>query len=155
MFRLHHVTRILALGHVAIIVLFALCAFSLIAFGCVELWNTVQLGTSFPLTKRFDGILECVAMLTIAMACLELADTILQEEFSPERRMSHAARMRRVLSRFMLVVIIALAIESLVATFKFVHEDPSYLMGTALLTVAAAAPVGAWALFGRTSASSE
>ena len=79
MLRLHHYTRILALGHFAIIVLFALCAFSLIAYGSIELWNAVQPGTSTPLTKRFDGVLECVAMLTIAMACLELADTILQE----------------------------------------------------------------------------
>ena len=155
MLRLHHFTRILALGHFAIIVLFALCAFSLIAYGSIELWNAVQPGTSTPLTKRFDGVLECVAMLTIAMACLELADTILQEEFGRETRLSHAARMRRVLSRFLLVVIIALAIESLVATFKFVHEDPAHLVGAALLTVAAAALLGAWALFGRTSASSE
>ena len=74
---------------------------------------------------------------------------------SMRSRISTQAFLRRVLSRFLLVVIIALAIESLVAAFKFVHEDPAHLVGAALLTVAAAALLGAWALFGRNSASSE
>lgn len=146
---MHHFQRVFAVGYVAIIVLFTLCAFSLIAYGGIELWSAVYPGTSQPLTKRFDRILECIAMLTIAIASLELADTLVQEELAHEPRMSHAARVRRVLSRFLLVVVIALAIESLVATFKFVHDDPSQLPGAALIAFGAAALLAGWALFTR------
>lgn len=152
---MHHFTRVFAVGYIAIIVMFTLCAFSLIAYGGIELWQAVHPATSQPLTKRFDRILECIAMLTIAMASLELADTILHEEFSSESRISHSARMRRVLSRFLLVVIIALAIESLVATFKFVHDDPTHLLGAASIALGAAALLVGWGLFVRVKSSSE
>ncbi len=86
-------------------------------------------------------------MLTIAMASLELADTLVEEEFNRKSRMSHSARVERVLSRFLVVVVISLAIESLVATFKFVHDDPSQLIKAASIAFAAAALLAAWAFF--------
>lgn len=152
---MHQLTRVFAVGYVAIIVLFGLCAFALIAYGGVELWNSVDPRVNMPLTKRFDGILECIAMLTIAMASLELADTIIEEEFNREARMSHPARIRRVLSRFLVVVVISLAIESLVATFKFVHDDPSQLLKAASIGFAAAALLAAWAVFVKFNKASE
>ena len=144
---MRHFTRIFAVGYLAIIVLFGLCAFALIVYGSMELWNAVDPRAGTPLTKRFDGILNCIAMLTIAMASLELADTIIEEEFNRENRMSHPARIRRVLSRFLVVVVISLAIESLVATFKFVHDDPAQLFRAASIAIAAAALLASWALF--------
>lgn len=152
---MHYFTRVFAVGYVAIILLFGMCAFSLIAYGSIELWRAVDPTVTLPLSKRFDGILECVAMLTIAMASLELADTIIEEEFNREQRMSHPARIRRVLSRFLVVVIISLAIESLVATFKFVHDDPTQLFKAASIGVAAATLLAAWALFIKFNKASE
>lgn len=152
---MHHFTRVFAVGYFAIIVLFGLCAFSLIAYGTVELWRAVDPTAVLPLSKRFDGILECVAMLTIAMASLELADTLIEEEFNRATKMSHPARIRRMLSRFLAVVIIALAIESLVATFKFVHDDPTQLFKAASIAIAAATLLAAWALFIKLNKSAE
>ncbi|MDP2034527.1 MAG: hypothetical protein Q8K29_14055 [Polaromonas sp.] len=144
---MHHLTRLFAVGYVAIIALFGLCAFSLIAYGSMELWRAVDPGAAISLTKRFDGILSCIAMLTIAMASLELADTLVEEELNRKSRMSHSARVERVLSRFLVVVVISLAIESLVATFKFVHDDPTQLIKAASIAFAAAALLAAWAFF--------
>ena len=139
--------RFFALGFAVIVLMFACCAMALIAFAGLELWRSVQPAAALTLTNRFDLILNCIAMLTIAMAAMELAHTIVEEEFEPDSRLSAAARARRVLSRFLVVVIVSLAIESLVAIFKVVHDDPSKLSEAAYVAFAAAALLVAWGLF--------
>lgn len=139
--------RFFALGFAVIVLMFAGCALALIAFAGIEFWQSVQPSAPLTLTKRFDAILNCIAMLTIAMAAMELAHTIVEEEFDQESRLSAAARARRVLSRFLVVVIVALAIESLVAIFKMVHDDPSKLSEAAYIAFAAAALLVAWGVF--------
>jgi hypothetical protein len=129
------------------VLLFAGCALALMAFAGIEFWQSVQPNALLTLTNRFDAILSCIAMLTIAMAAMELAQTIVEEEFNHESRLSAAARARRVLSRFLVVVIVSLAIESLVAIFKVVHDDPSKLSEAAYIAFAAASLLVAWGLF--------
>jgi len=139
--------RFFALGFAVIVVLFAGCAIALIAFSGIELWRAVLPSGALTVTKRFDLVLDCIAMLTIAMAAMELAHTVVEEEFEPEPRQSAAARARRVLSRFLVVVIVSLAIESLVAIFKLVHDDPSKISEAAFIAFAAAALLAAWGFF--------
>jgi hypothetical protein len=139
--------RFFGLGFAVIVILFAGCAFALIAFAGIELWRAVQPSQVLTLTKRFDVILDCIAMLTIAMAAMELAHTIVEEEFAQESRLSAGARTRRVLARFLVVVVVALAIESLVAIFKLVHDDPSKISDAAYIAFAAAALLVAWGIF--------
>lgn len=145
--------RFFAMGFAVIVVLFAGCAIALIAFTGIELWHAMQPSEVLTLTKRFDLILDCIAMLTIAMAAMELAQTIVEEEFERETRLSAAARARRVLSRFLVVVIVSLAIESLVAIFQLMHGDPSKILYAAFIAFAAAALLVAWGIFIRISQS--
>lgn len=148
---MHRILRLVfAGGFSAIVVLFVACSFALIVFAGIELWGALQPQAGLALGDRFNAVLSCVAMLTIAMAALELADTVAEEEFKPApRRLSAEARMRRVLSRFMVVVIVSLAIESLVAAFKMVHDNPSHISEAAFIAFAAAALLAAWGLFSR------
>ena len=139
--------RFFALGFAIIVLMFASCAMALIAFAGLEFWQSVQPGAALTLNNRFDLILNCIAMLTIARAAMELAQTIVEEEFDYESRLGAAARSRRVLSRFLVVVIVSLAIESLVAIFKVVHGDLSNLSEAAYIAFAAAALLVAWGLF--------
>jgi Na+/phosphate symporter len=141
--------RTFAVGFAAIVVLFAGCAFTLIVFSGIELWTAVQPGNALTLAKRFYSVLDCIAMLTIAMAAMELAQTVVEEEFDHEARLSAAARARHVLSRFLVVVIISLAIESLVAIFKFVQDDPSMISEAAHIAFAAAALLAAWGFYNK------
>lgn len=143
--------RFFALGFAVVVILFAGCALALIAFSGAELWRAVQPGDALTLTKRFDVILDCIAMLTIAMAAMELAQTIVEEEFEPNSRLGASARARRVLSRFLVVVIVSLAIESLVAIFKLMHEDPTKISDAAFIAFAAAGLLVAWGVFIRLS----
>jgi len=139
--------RFFALGFAVIVVMFAGCAIALIAFSGMDLWRSVQPGDTLTLTQRFDLILDCVAMLTVAMATMELAHTVVEEEFAHEARLSAAARARLMLSRFLVVVIVSLAIESLVAIFKMVNSDPSRISEAAYIAFAAAALLAAWGFF--------
>jgi hypothetical protein len=139
--------RLFAIGFAVVVILFAGCAVALIVFSGIDLWRAVQFSEALTLTKRFDLILDCIAMLTIAIAAMELAQTIVEEEFEQTSRLSAAARARRVLSRFLVVVIVSLAIESLVAIFKLMHEDPSKISEAAFIAFAAAALLVAWGVF--------
>lgn len=139
--------RVFALGFAVIVVLFACCAVALIAFSGIKLWHSVQPSDALTLASRFDLILDCIAMLTIAMASMELAHTVVEEEFESAARLNAAARARRVLSRFLVVVIVSLAIESLVAVFKLVDDDPARISEGAYIAFAAAALLAAWGFF--------
>lgn len=139
--------RFFAMGFAVVVVLFAGCAVALIVFSGMELLRAVLPSVGLTLTNRFDVILDCIAMLTIAMAAMELAQTIVEEEFDHTSRLSAASRARRVLSRFLVVVIVSLAIESLVAIFKLLHDDPAKIKDAAFIAFAAAALLVAWGVF--------
>jgi hypothetical protein len=55
----------------------------------------------------------------------------------------------------MVVVVVALSIESLVAVFELAHEDPSRLPQAASVAVAAALLLAAWGFFVRFNTSAE
>lgn len=108
-----------------------------------------------PLRERFNSILECIGLLTIAVAALELGQTILEEEVVREAQMSAPTRVRRFLSRFMIVVVVSLSIETLVAVFQLIHDNPSNLPHAASIGIATAALLAAWAAFIKLNKSAE
>ncbi|MGH8566255.1 MAG: hypothetical protein ACREXW_20120 [Gammaproteobacteria bacterium] len=102
---------------------------------------------ALPLRERFNAVLESIGLLTIAVVALELSQTILEEEVARQVQVSSPTRVRRFLSRFMVVVIVALSIETLVAVFEFAHEDASQLPQAASIAVAAGVLLAAWGIF--------
>ncbi|MCC2671664.1 MAG: rane protein [Armatimonadetes bacterium] len=142
-------------GYWAIVILFVVCAMALICFAGMELWRGVVPATELPLKGRFDAILESIGLLTIAVASLELGQTVLEEEVLRSAHLSAPTRVRRFLSRFMIVVIVSLAIECLVATFQVAHQNPSHLIYAASIGVAAAGLLAAWGLFVKLNTAAE
>ena len=108
-----------------------------------------------PLRDRFDSILESIGLLTIAVVALELGQTILEEEVQHQAQVSAPTRVRRFLSRFMVVIIVALAIECLVAVFELAHKDPARLPEAASIGIAAGVLLAAWGLFIKLNKSAE
>ena len=149
------IRKIFAGGYSAIIFLFLCCAVALIVFALMELWEGINPQSALPLRERFNAVLECVGLLTIAVASLELGQTILEEEVQRGAQMSAPTRVRRFLSRFMVVVIVSLSIESLVAVFQFLHDDPAHLPQAAGIAIAAAALLAAWGVFVKLNKSAE
>jgi hypothetical protein len=141
--------KVFTIGYLAISILFVGCAAALVVFACLELWVGINPGSSLRLPGRFNRVLESIGLLTIAVVALELGQTIVEEEVRREAQLSAPTRVRRFLSRFLVVIVIALAIECLVATFQLVHENPSRLPQAATTGVAAAALLAAWGIFVR------
>ncbi|HEY0082395.1 MAG TPA: hypothetical protein VGB61_06365 [Pyrinomonadaceae bacterium] len=149
------IRRIFEAGYAAVIFLFLCCGVALVVFAGMELWQGINPSAAKPLRERFNSVLECVGLLTIAVAALELGQTILEEEVQRGAQMSAPTRVRRFLSRFMVVVIVSLSIESLVAVFQFLHDDPAHLPHASAIAVAAAALMAAWGLFVKLNRSAE
>ena len=149
------IKAIFAVGYSIIIVLFIGCAVSVIVFAALELWHGMNPAADVPLRTRFNSVLESIGLLTIAVAALELAQTILEEEVRREVHISAPTRVRRFLSRFLVVVIVSLSVETLVVVFQLSHDDPSQLPHAAAIGVAAAALLIAWGVFVRLNKSAE
>jgi hypothetical protein len=146
--------RIFPIGHFVMSVLFIVCAFTLIGFACALLWQSLQPG-GMTLTERRDGVLEALALVTVGLAALELGETILEEEVQREAHMSAPTRVRRFLSRFMVVLVVALVIEALVLIFRFSHSAPENMPYAAMTAFAAAALIIAWGVFIRLNVAAE
>ncbi len=149
------ISKIFIAGYAAVIVLFVCCALALIVFAVMELWHGVNPSAGLALRERFNSVLESIGLLTIAVVALELGQTILEEEVRREAQVSAPTRVRRFLSRFLVVVVVALSIESLVSVFEVAHEDASRLPHAASIAVGAAALLAAWGVFIRLNKSAE
>ena len=134
-------------GHLAISVLLIVCAFALLFFAGHQLWQGILPFAERTLQQRVDGVLDTIALLIIAVAALELGQTIVEEEIQRDAHMSSPSRVRRFLSRFLVVLVVALSIEALVAAFRFSRDDPSNLPYAATIGLMAAALLAAWGVF--------
>lgn len=124
--------------------LFACAALLLIAIAARMGWQTVAAGFD---QAAAQGIIEAVGLVAAAVVALQIAETIVEEEVIRDADISAPTRVRRFLSRFFVVVIVALAIEGLVATFKALHEDLEQLLYAAVLLIAVGVLLAAWGYF--------
>lgn len=148
------IPRLFPLGHLLTCLLFLVAAFALLGFAAMELWRALVYGGSVS-GDRTDAILNGIALLTIALASFELGQTIYEEEIQRVAHISAPTRVRRFLSRFLVVLVVALSIETLVAVFKFSRDDPAQLPYAASVGVAAAALLAAWGVFVHRNRSAE
>jgi hypothetical protein len=139
--------RLFSVGYIFITVFFFLCGVLSMAFAAIEIWHAVNPLTSVSMQHRFVMVLESIALLTISVAALELGQTVLEEEVQRTSSISAPTRVRRFLSRFLIVVIVSLSIECLVAVFQFIHKTPELLPQAASVGIAAAILLAAWGVF--------
>ena len=139
----------------AISVLFVGCSVALLVLAGIRLAIGVDPTNDASAFERLDAVLSGIAILTVATAALELGQTILEEEVQRESQMSAPTRVRRFLSRFMIVVVVALSIESLVLVFRFAHERPEQLPFAAAVGATAALLLGGWGVFVKLNRSAE
>jgi hypothetical protein len=147
--------RIFPLGHLLISVMFLICAAALMLFAGYELWQGIDFTRSQSLSSRLKAVLDSIALLTVAVAALELSQTIIEEEVQRNVHMSAPTRVRRFLSRFMIVLVVSLSIESLVSVFHFSRDDPTKLPYAATIGLMAAALLASWGVFVHLNCSAE
>jgi heme/copper-type cytochrome/quinol oxidase subunit 2 len=143
--------RFFSTAHALIAVLFVAMAVFFLVMAARAGWDAIG---DDPLESSTQAI-EAVGLLAIAVVSLQIAQTITEEEVIRDAHISAPTRVRRYLSRFLVVVVVALAVEGLVGTFKFLHEDPELLPEAASILIAAAALLAAWGVFVRFNRAAE
>ncbi len=78
--------RFFAIGYSTIILLLICCAFSLIVFAAMELWQGINPTVTVSIRNRFNAILECIGLATIGVVALELGQTILKKKCNVRRK---------------------------------------------------------------------
>jgi hypothetical protein len=147
------ILRAFATVHAAFAVAFAVLSLLLLAVAVRTSWVAVFGGS-------FDGavavaLIEAMGIVAVAVVSLQVAQTIAEEEVIREAHVSAPTRVRRFLSRFVVVVVVALAIEGLVATMKALHEDMALLPEAASAVAGVAALLAAWGVFVRLNRAAE
>ena len=138
------VTGFFRIVHGAMALLFALAALVLVAIAARLGWSAVATGFD---AVAAQSIIEAVGLVAAAVVALQIAETIVEEEIIRDADISAPTRVRRFLSRFFVVLIVALAIEGLVATFKALHDNPAQLPYAASLLVGVGVLLTSWGIF--------
>lgn len=132
--------------------LFALASLSLIVVA-TKMGVSAMTGAIDRTTAQH--IIEAMGILAAAVVALQIAQTIAEEEVVRDAHVSGPTRVRRFLSRFLVVVVVALAIEGLVATFRAAHEDSAQLLHAAALVLALGGLLAGWGVFIRLNSYAE
>lgn len=138
------VSRLFSMIHACMAGLFACAALALIFIAGKSAWTVLVAGLD---RNAAQGVIEAIGLLAAAVVALQIAQTITEEEVVRDAHISGPTRIRRFLSRFLVVVVVALSIEALVATFRAAHEEPVQLVYAACILLATAALLAAWGFF--------
>jgi len=130
-------------AHGVLAVLFVLISILLTWLGIHTGWQGVGVDPS----EGAEQAIEAIGLLAIAVVSLQIAQTITEEEVVRDAHISAPTRVRRYLSRFMVVVVVALSIEGLVGIFKALHEEPELLPHAAAVLVSAGLLLAGWGVF--------
>ena len=140
-------------GTIALV--FGLASVALLVLAVLELWTAASFDATVPLAQRAARAIESIGLLAVALMALEMAQTVIEEEVLRRVHVSAPTRVRRYISRFLVVVVVALSIESLVGVVTALHENPGDLPRAASVAIGAAALLAAWGVFVRLNRSVE
>jgi hypothetical protein len=150
--RMKLLLRLFASIHAVMAVLFAAAALVLLAIAAKTGFEACMQGLD---TEAALAVIEAVGLLAAGVVALQISQTIAEEEVIREAHVSAPTRVRRFLSRFLVVVVVALCIEGVVVTFKAVHEDMRLLLHAGALLAGTALLLAAWGTFIRDNRQAE
>ena len=122
--------------------LFASAALTLVVLAAKALWTAITEGGA-----STTAVIESLGTLAIALVAVEITQTIIEEEVIRRAQVSAPTRVRRYLSRFVVVVIVALSIKYLIAVVRFFENQPEKLWSASSIGFATAALLIAWGVF--------
>lgn len=136
--------RAFPIVHAILAVLFACAALMLVVIAAKVGWGAfvhdLNSGTA-------QQIIEAVGLLAAAVVALQIAQTIAEEEVVRSAHVSGPTRVRRFLSRFVVVLVVAFAVEALVVAFQATHGDTAKLQFAAMMVLAVGALLAGWGAF--------
>ena len=136
--------RVLSFAHALLAALFAFAALMLVVIAAKVGWSAFVGELNINAAQQ---IIEAVGLLAAAVVALQIAQTIMEEEVVRSAHVSAPTRVRRFLSRFLVVLIVALAIEALVVTFQAAHGDTVNMQYAAAMVFAVGVMLAGWGAF--------
>ena len=146
---------LLTLAYAAVALLFGVAALVVMWLALMDLWQAVAPQGDPDLAARAATAIESIGLLAVALVALEMAQTVAEEEVVRRVGVSSPTRVRRYLSRFLVVMVVALSIESLVAVVQALQARPETLPHAASVAVGAGVLLAAWGVFVRMNRSVE
>jgi hypothetical protein len=139
-------TGILALAAVS------MCAVS-VALVVSSLLKAATAFATLPATQ--SELLESVSLVVISVAIIDVAKYILEEEVLRDRELREPAEAREAITKFIVVIALVIAIESIVFIFNLGHSEPQGLIYPALLLLVFVVMVVGLGLYQRLSLTAE
>lgn len=129
--------------HALMALAFAIASLVLIVIAARAGWGAIVHDLDLPAA---EAIIEAVGLLAAAVVALQISQTVVEEEVVRDAHIGAPTRVRRFLSRFMVVIVVAVAVEGLVATFK-AREAPELMLHAAAMLGAVGLMMAGWGLF--------
>ncbi len=131
------------LVHAVMAVVFAVASLMLLVIAARIGWDAFGAGLD---RGSAASIIEALGVLASAVLALQISRTIAEEEVVREAHISGPTRVRRFLSRFLVVLVVAFAVEGLVAAFK-AQKQPGDMLYASALIVAVGVLLAGWGVF--------
>ena len=122
----------------------------MIGYGLWEVWHAFN--TSGDIVKK---MLDAIGLIVISMAVFDVAKYFLEEEVLRDRELRSAREARETLTKFLVIITIAVSLEALVFIFGAGKENVSLLLYPTLLLVAVVLLIVGLGLYQRLSMTTE
>jgi hypothetical protein len=146
-----YVLRLYAVAQALMALLFAGAGLMLVVSAARAGW---QASTGSWDYTASEAMIEAVGVLAAAVVAIQISQTITEEEVVRGAHISAPTRVRRFLSRFMVVIVVAIAVEALVTIFK-ARSEPALMLHAAALVSAVGLLLAGWGLFIRLNRDAE
>jgi hypothetical protein len=128
----------------------ALISVAMVTYAVWEVWIAIAAGAGI-----IGKILDAIGLIVVAVAVFDVAKYLMEEEVLRDRELRSAREARRTLTKFIVIITIAVNLEALVFIFGAGSTDISTLLyPTALLTAGTLMVIGL-GIFQRLSVSAE
>lgn len=128
----------------------ALISVAMVTYAVWEVWIAIAAGAEI-----IGKILDAIGLIVVAVAVFDVAKYLMEEEVLRDRELRSAREARRTLTKFIVIITIAVNLEALVFIFGAGSTDISTLLyPTALLTAGTLMVIGL-GIFQRLSVSAE
>ncbi|HKI73233.1 MAG TPA: hypothetical protein VJ998_01230 [Pseudomonadales bacterium] len=108
-----------------------LISFIMIGVALWDIWNTIQ-----ERNKLIPALLDAIGFIVIAMAVFDVSKFLLEEEVFGADRKESPSEERARLTRFLMIITIAISLEALVFIFNAAKTDISTLIYPTFLLLA-------------------
>jgi hypothetical protein len=123
---------------------------AMLAYALWEVYGAVQAGQ-----RIIDTMLNAIGLIVIAMAGFDVSKYLMEEEVLRDRELRSASEARQTLTKFLVIIIIAISLEALVFVFRAGSKDFADLLYPTLLIGASAFLVITLGLYQRFSTEAE